>query len=578
MAPLDFDLPFFLKETQLQHGLRGEDYDRYHSYLSNRVATLRKQVHLSNDKKRFLHKEITANNATDVRHLILIVFYAERCWAAAEMMQARRQLLKDETRPGEKTVPGGYPPPGQYRKRLNKAVHWTQKLVEVANAVASERLQLQSKAYHAEVQGRCFAAHDEMSKAKAAFLDARNTYFALLKRCEADDSAGILRQKLTELDDRVLYCMQRLKEDVLSYAPEKEDGAAGESKLGSTVLVWNDQPLNVYSMKVKDSLREARAVPVEEMEAKVLETYAGTPVPVGQLNKVLDAMDRRIGYYNDALAHARQDLRAADAGAHHKRELQLIVHYFLFHVAEETLKRKLFMADIYARRFRATERALQLDGRARKAELTPAQYASSQEVARVYETGLDTVEEMELLPGVSGRKDTEAYLAVCKAGRVLFTGEGWRVLGQAQRAEACYNTAVELVRDALEFPRAKQLHEEAQRCGLQVCCLNQLASSTEPGETLEKLCDALACSEELPVVGVAKNIVVFPPAHQIAPAKPAFVDIASTYIDFDREETAATTHTHVAAAAQSQQSQQSQQSSGGKSEKKWGFKWGWGSK
>lgn len=36
-----------IKESQLQHGLRHEDYQRYRSYCSRRVKRLRKTLHIS---------------------------------------------------------------------------------------------------------------------------------------------------------------------------------------------------------------------------------------------------------------------------------------------------------------------------------------------------------------------------------------------------------------------------------------------------------------------------------------------------------------------------------------------------
>lgn len=592
MAVIDFDLPFFVRETQLQHGLRGNDYDRYHAYLSNRVATLRQQVHLANDKKKFLKKEITANIASDNRHLIILLFYAERCWASAETMIARGQLLKDGGRAGEKSVPGGFPPATQYRKRLNKAVKWTEKLMRVSAAVASSRLKRQCEAYHRETEGRCFAAHHNDAKAKESFLASRQIYFSLLSQCDNEESESIIRQKLNELDDRIMYCMQRLNEDVQSYVPDvvpssgAADSTSSSRPFHSTALEWNGRQLNVLSIKVKDALREARAVPVEVMEQKVYETHEG-PIPVGQVNRVLDALDRRISYCNDALAHARQDLRAATVEGSHKTELQLIVHYLLFQVAQETLHRKLFMADVYARRFHATEKALQLQsstgGRAKKGEgIHPAQFASSQEVARVYETGLDTVEEMEMLPGVAGRADTEAYLAACRGGKLLYIGEGWRLMGRTEQAETSYRTAAEMLKPHQHDTTVKNLYEKAERCVLQMSSMNALeaaeASACAPSD-IPCLFSGDGAERAKVAVGVAANVVAFPPDFQVAPAKPAFVDIASTYIDFDRSPAPATTTNHNAS---SKGGNNDAHKVPGKEVKKegrsWGFKWGWGSK
>lgn len=789
---IDLDLTFYLKEVQLQNGLRGEDYNRYHKYISNRVATLRKQLHLSNEKKKFLYKEITSSNATSSKHLVLVAFYAERCWASAETMQAR--LKESEGRVGSAgggttggratgvvgniNVPGGLPPRGQYLKRLSKAVKWAENLVSVAKAVGSSRVQMQSEAYLAEAKGRNFLAHNNVKGAKEEFCSARDLHYKLLlqlvsqpslasengeastsslstkvdgtglNECEEEESRNVLQEKIYEMDDRVLYCMQRRNEDVSSYSPpsvevalkhrgpssqqqqsaigaRQEDGS--DATLGvsfsSSSWWWNGRALTVYSTKIRAAVREARAVPVEALERKFLNHHSSedrsektlhdsnhlqkssspvsltvssfssavaskgkSVVPVGQVNRVLDALDRRIGYYNDALAHARQDLRAAVEETSNKTTLQLLVHYLLYHVAEGKLHRKLFLAEIHARRFQATEKAIlykrQVEDAAaprevkmkRKKEkkeiLPPSQYASPLEVIRLYETATETVEEMTLLPGVSERDDLEAYEALCAAGKALYIGEACRIQGDFQKAEVGYRTAMEILEKkaifrltsndsksalnsanssfkketetylSLLLNRAKVMYAEAEQLALQAASLQILQSASLPESrgssvsSIAYLSDAV--SNRFPktksiasikgsnsdaddvVVAVAKHVMPFPPSYQIAPAKPTFVDIASTYIDFGQNETEEQSTTeHVKPGTKLNTVDNSKNSGGKKShvdpslssfagnadsnslnsssntkddlrdnentsskkEKKgWGFKWGWGSK
>lgn len=780
---IDLDLTFFLKEVQLQNGLRGEDYKRYHQYISNRVATLRKQLRLSNEKKKFLHKEISPSNATNPKHLLLLALYAERCWASAETMQAH---LRDSegrvgsagdgttggratTTVGEKNVSGGLPPRGQYRKRLNKAVKWAENLVSVAKAVGSSRVQMQSEAYLAEAKGRCFLAHNNEKGAKEEFRSARDLHYELLLQLlsrpslinkngglstssvstkvdgtdlnerEEEESKSVLQQKIYEMDDRVVYCMQRQKEDVSSYSPptveaalkhreptsqqkqrsgvesRHEDGsdAIGAVGFSSSSWWWNGRALTVYSMKVKDAVREAKAVPVEELERKVLEDHSektlqdgshtrqsSSPVsttvssfssvvaskgrsviPVGQVNRVLDALDRRIGYYNDALVYARQDLRAAVEETSHRTTLQLLVHYLLYHVAEGTLHRKLFLAEIHARRFQATEKAVlykrQVEDAAapgearmkRKKEkkeiLPPSQYASPLEVIRLYETATETVEEMTLLPGVAERDDLEAYEALCAAGKTLYIGEACRIKGDLQKAEVGYRTAMKILEKTKIFShtvngskasrnsanstigketetylsllrnRAEVMHTQAEQLALQAASLQILHTASSPESrdssvsSIPYLSDVV--SNRFPktkltatskgasngaddvVVAVAKHVMPFPPSYQIAPAKPTFVDIACTYIDFSQNETSEQTAPVHAEPETKLNALGSSKNSGAKKshvdpshagnagsnslkfsnnekddakknentpstkEKGWGFKWGWGS-
>ncbi|CAG9582157.1 conserved hypothetical protein [Leishmania major strain Friedlin] len=553
---VDFDLTLFIKETQLQHGLRAEDYVRYHHYTTNRLATLRRQLSLSNDKKKFLYKEVTPQNATDARHLMLLALYAERCWAEAEAMQAQLQAKKESRSTDANKPKGGVPPQDQYRKRLNKSVKWASKLHEVAKEVASDRVTKECSAYLKDTAGRCYASHGKFKEAKEAFLEARETY-ATLRSVSSESGWVVIACKMSELDDRVTYCMQRLGEEPTAYRPApifvtaSADGAAVDRAVPmgrASQLSWNGRTLNVYSIKVKDALREAQAVEVESTEAKLEETRG--VVPVGQSNRVLDLMDRRINYYNDALAHARQDLRAAPEGTG-KTEYQLIVHCILFHVAQETLRRTLFLADLYSRRFEATERTLkstaasstspsfprghkQQQHRRKKAEVAPTQYVSPLEVVRLYQAAAGSVEEMELLPGVAGREDVEALHAVCSAGKLFFTGESWRLSEAWSTAMKYYCDALALLREVKGSLVASMQEHIEQRLMQGAAEVVLAASSMGAGGNARRSTPLMTylvdAGEE--TTQVAQGVVRFPPDYRAAPCKPVFVDVASTFLDY----------------------------------------------
>ncbi|KAG5468743.1 hypothetical protein CUR178_01578 [Leishmania enriettii] len=559
---VDFDLTLFVKETQLQHGLRAEDYERYHHYATNRLATLRQQLSLSNDKKKFLHKEITPQNGIDARHLMLLALYAERCWAGAEAMQVHLQA-REASGVGETTKPkGGLPPQDQYRKRLNKSVKWAAKLQEVANVVASDRVRKECTAYLKDTAGRCHASHDRFKEAKEAFSAAREAY-AALRSMSSEAQWVLIACKMNELDDRIAYCMQRLGQDPTTYRPAPDfttnnaDGAATDDSVpmsGASQLSWNGRTLNVYSVKVKEALREAQRVEVESAEATLGKTCG--LVPLGQSNRVLDLMDRRLNYYHDALAHARHDLRAAPDGAG-KTEYQVIVQYILFQVAQETLRRTFFLTDLYCRRFEATERTLKRTGpnsklpspsfpgvhrqqqqRKKKGEVAPTQYVSPLEVVRLYQAATGSVEEMELLPGIAGRGDVEALHAVCAAGQLFFTGESWRLAAAWPTAMKYYRKALALLRKATG-PRAASLQNHIEKRLLQgaaeaVLVASTMSSSNIPHPSAPSAAYLIDAHEA--ETQVAQGVVRIPPDYHAAPCKSVFVDIALTFVDYPTDD------------------------------------------
>ncbi|ESS68393.1 hypothetical protein TCDM_02774 [Trypanosoma cruzi Dm28c] len=577
---MEFDLSHFLKEIQLQHGLRGEDYARYRRYTTNRLSTLRHQLGLLHDPKRFKLKEITPQNATRPEHLQLLVLYVERCWAAAEEMQERRRNVGGG---GENKPPGGIPPSDQFRKRLNKSVKWASKLHEVARIVAHPRLKQEAEAYSLEVKGRAAAAHGAMVEAKKFFSMARELYYAL-RKSSTPEQWMLLLTKVNELDDRVVYCMLRLGEDASKYKPHVDLEDTME-RLAATTIEWNGRQLNVASIKVKDALREVRTLNVESVKTKALEL--GGPIPLGQQNKVLDLMDRRIGCLNDALAHARQDLRTL-SDDRQKTELQLLVHYLLFHVSQETLHRTLFMAEVYIRRFCATEKSLSggsssssgnnkinthiySSGFKNKKEITPSQYASPLEIVRLYDTALETLGEMELLPGVAGRADLEELTALCRAGKLLYLGEGWRISLEPTHAQNCYKASLSTLEGVPSTPRVEKLRLVVEKRSLQLAS-STLLTTLQSGVAARRVEEAKEKSTQYLVdagdqVAVAQNIIKFPPDYQAVPCKPVFVDIALTYVEYP-------THDISSRTKPRDEQPKPSDSAGAKEEKRW--KWGWG--
>jgi signal recognition particle subunit SRP68 len=569
--PVSLDLLFTLKETQLQHGLRAENYARYHQYLSNRVATLRRQLKLSNDKKKFLHREVTATNATDARHLVLLALYAERCWAEAEsILETIANVKRQETSGGNKgnAPAGGVPPKEQYRKRLNKAVNWAQKLSEVSAAVADPRTQVEAKGYAAETVGRCALSHGRFADARDAFKLARDFYITLQPQSN-ESQWPIVMAKVGELDDRVVYCMECLGEDPMSYRPTQHGGVAAQF---AVTVQWNRRNLNIFNVKVKDTLREVQVSEWAAVKQRALEAVQG-PVPIGTQAKVLEVLDRSMGLYNDALSHARTDLRSASDSQ--RQEQQLLVHYLTYHVALISLERTKFLLEVFERRYRSTVDAIRataggVKGAKGVKDFPSSQYASPLEVIRLCDAGLETIAEMCLLPGVAGGDDVEAWEQSLKSTKLYYAAEANRVAGDRSIAATQYAKAKSILTSSTS---AEGLSRRVDEGLLSLSAENALQTFQQAALPAAKfLVDAL----DTPTV--ASAVTKFPPDFQAVPCKPVFVDIAATYIDYPGTASAAP---QVSGAPVSRQegpeggrAPEGDQAQG----KKWGWGWGWGKK
>lgn len=569
--PVSLDLLFTLKETQLQHGLRAENFARYHKYLSNRVATLRRQLKLSNDKKKFLHREITAANATDSRHLVLLALYAERCWAEAESILESIATVKRQeangSNKGANAPAGGLPPKEQYRKRLNKAVVWAQKLAEVTAAVADPRTQVEAKGYAAETVGRCALSHGRFADARDAFKQAREQYVSLQPQSN-EAQWPIVMAKVGELDDRVVYCMDCLGEDPMTYRPTQSGGITAQF---AVTVQWNRRNLNIFNVKVKDTLREVMQAEWATVKQRALEATQG-PVPIGTQSKVLEVLDRSMGLYNDALTHARVDLRGASDSQ--RQEQQLLVHYLTYHVALLSLERTKFMLEVFERRYRSTVDALRataggVKGSKGVKDFPPTQYASPLEVIRLCDAGLETIGEMCLLPGVGGSDDVESWEQALTSTKLYYAAEANRVAGDTTVAASQYAKSKSLLSSSTGLDGLSRRVDEGLLSLTAESALVSFQASTTPAAKF--LVDAL----DTPTIAAA--VTKFPPDYQAVPCKPVFVDIAATYVDYPGTSAAPAAGGNSAAPAHQPSSDGAPQADQ-QQNKKWGWGWGWGKK
>ena len=77
-----------IKQSQQQHGLRHQDYQRYRSYCTRRIRRLRKTLNaVCGNQRRYQKKELNADDITDVKLLFIPLFQAERAWAYAMQLK-----------------------------------------------------------------------------------------------------------------------------------------------------------------------------------------------------------------------------------------------------------------------------------------------------------------------------------------------------------------------------------------------------------------------------------------------------------------------------------------------------------
>ena len=138
-----------LHDAQQSHGLTHDDYNQYHTYLTNRVSRLRhsQPVHKrqSGKKHAYNKREITIEEANGHENFILIALYiTERAWAHA-------MELKSASEGGNPS--GGKNKRNMYIKRMKKAVKHVQELEDLVMAICNETTKLEMMCYAAWMRG-----------------------------------------------------------------------------------------------------------------------------------------------------------------------------------------------------------------------------------------------------------------------------------------------------------------------------------------------------------------------------------------------------------------------------------------
>ena len=276
----------------------------------------------------------------------------------------------------------------------------------------------------------------------------------------------------------------------------------------------------MYNIKVKEFLREAAAVGAPEAMRAVVgaATVSGASsastaegffqlspsaitvghiINVGQQLRIVDLYDRAIGFLNDALTHARSELRAVQGDAA-RRQAQRLTLCLQFYISRFTADRTFFVIECLARRFwfhanlrtvggcgvaaQAAAAAAASEAKAkantsnaataaggataedekkkRKAAASAQKYAQKRaagkaskiptasplEILRLYITAGDQLLDCYQTPGVEGSdapaaRRLETEINVCRLGRLLYAGAAWAVTGNHPAALQCLTIA-----------------------------------------------------------------------------------------------------------------------------------------
>ncbi|OTF72213.1 hypothetical protein BLA29_001326 [Euroglyphus maynei] len=231
---LTLEVLSIIKQSQLQHGLKHGDYQRYRQYCAKRLRRIRKALGFvqsvgSKNRSTYQPKPVTTQVAFDeknqnsknaIKYLYIPLICAERSWAYA--MQCKQEA-STETRRKFHMI-----------RRLRKAVYWSTKLRDLCNDENSRcdaRTKLETCAYADYLKGLYHFELDQWQQASDLLNSAQNIYEQLYKVLKDEEIMSLYKQRLDEIKPTLRYCAFNI----------------GEKKIGAKELIKeikNDQTLS----------------------------------------------------------------------------------------------------------------------------------------------------------------------------------------------------------------------------------------------------------------------------------------------------------------------------------------------
>ncbi|RHY37662.1 hypothetical protein DYB38_005475 [Aphanomyces astaci] len=194
-----------IKFSQQQNGLRFGDYTRYRQHCARRLRRLRKGLKFLHGRgKQFIPKDVTPENASEVRHLMLPLYHSERAWSYA--MQLREDERNDKEEHGDEASSRIK---FHLLGRLKKAVAWSDKLTALCVERADVRTNLEAEAYASYMGGNLALYQEEWKVALEKFSTAQRIYSELAK-VGTVVQRDLLHQILDEISPFMRYCEYNL--------------------------------------------------------------------------------------------------------------------------------------------------------------------------------------------------------------------------------------------------------------------------------------------------------------------------------------------------------------------------------
>jgi len=512
-----------VKTSQNQHGLRNGDFQRYRQYSSRRARRIRKALKIQNKTKQYVKKDIDVSTVKDNRYLLLALVKAETAWAYAMEMKGSddpRVLI-------------------HMKKRLAKAVKWSQQLLTFCEHTADKRTTLEAEAYCSWLKATNLQQREEWHDALSYFNKARIIYEQLGKIGGAEVQS-VCKEKSEEISTSIRYCEHRARLDQGSKPISDNNIADIQSKLDSVVadelkkqaentrdVVWKGSRIPIKNEKVLLALLNAQEVSFAMDKAEDYDAKASL-------------YDNIFVSYNDALDHVRDDISAASGNKQSGRgnkgkvensaeQLSALRSYIQHEKLSKTIDRNILLTEQQEKRLGSNEAT----------EASKTKRSTPAELIKLYETLMQNLTEMSELQGEDEEaiKLLQARILSYKCYRCYYKALSYSSLAKWPEARALLNRAEEQVGQA-------KAHHQA--------CKNPNEEMIRKLDGLEKKIKGSRCEAHARAIieksktegdnkktsflnfdpNVKPQLASFPPDFEPVGCKPVLFDIAAAGIDY----------------------------------------------
>ncbi|THD24305.1 Signal recognition particle subunit SRP68 [Fasciola hepatica] len=403
-----FSIPILalVKSAQQQHGLRHGDYQRYHQYITRKLRRMRKSLHFQQgNRSKVVPKKLTPDLVTDPRFITLKLFEIERSWAYA------MQLKTESNTELRKRF--------QMISRLRRAVVRGNQLSDLMNELPmlDAQTKLELRAYIQWIHGMLAFELQDWVKAKEYLESTQAIYTGLLQTIE-EDNRVIYTSRMDDILPQIHYCAYNIG-DKSAASDLQRMRAHTTAESGGLAELQLDQLLSQARATQAGQVTEAQwlgqTIPVKLEKAKVAilivkeaeEDLKNAQGHVEQLSIYESVLKSCV----DGISAVRDELRAISSvdgsvtGTGDKKlvsaissdkvsRLQMLCNYLQYLKLYNTIERTLVHIDMAL-----STAGLQTSGQVRNG-LGTSTYTKPQELARLYDTLVQNLQEMIGLPGV----------------------------------------------------------------------------------------------------------------------------------------------------------------------------------